>query len=142
MDYYKPYQSLSYFYNTREGNIYLKSSVSVYMRSRESLATQDVLNDGISAVILKFNDIQDVAKSVDYLYVHDTMLRVIEKAKVSYNAADLAGSKNSVLACVTEDLKNKGVSFYSVTAYVYKLDGSVGGQVTNTISQQGEVIIL
>jgi hypothetical protein len=142
MDYYKPYQNLSFIYNTRDGNIYLKSSVNVYLPAKETLASQDASYDGKSMVTLKFKDFSDVANYEDYLYCHDSLILIIEKAKVRYDASNSANTKSSVQKCIQNSLASNYASFYTVTAIAYKIDGTEGGQVTNTITHQGEVIIL
>jgi hypothetical protein len=141
MDYYKPFQNLSYMYSIANNAIYLRSSLNVFLPHKETLTSQDAAEMELK-YFLKFTSISDVTNSEDYLYCHDSLIKIPMKFAVKYDPKALDSVKNSIQKNIEADLINKGISFYSVTTTVHKRDGSVGGQVSNTISQQGEVVIL
>jgi hypothetical protein len=98
--------------------------------------------DKESVFYLKFGSIADPRSLQDFLYCQDFLIKIPVIIPVTYSPKEPEVTKKDILKNVEADLASKKISFYTVTTTVYKRDGSVGGQVTNTISQQGEVVIL
>jgi len=145
MNFYEPFQRLDLAgFNPRENAIYVKSMVNVLIPEKATLLGKDpYLKDGEigSAVIDFFHQLDENATS-QKVFEQVRLVKVLEKV-LSEKELGLSGTR------LTQKLAEKvKIIFegrpveYRVTATVYNANSAVGGQVTTTIAQQGNIAII
>jgi hypothetical protein len=138
MKFYEPFQRLDYAYIRREKDllIYLRSSVNVYLPGGVILSN--------SVTGRNINWILDFYPGINNSIVNPYNFEKNELIFLSKTPLPQATDPRSLENAVRSELKgllgDSGV--FTVTCNVYNEKRSLEGQVTNTISQQGEVIII
>jgi hypothetical protein len=138
MRFYEPFQRLDYAYLRREKDllIYLRSSVNVYLPGGVILSNS-VTGRSINWILDFYPGINN--SIVNPYNFEKNELIFLSKAPLP-QATDPRSLENAVRSELKGILGDIGV--FTVTCNVYNEKRSLEGQVTNTISQQGEVIII
>jgi len=140
MKLYEPFQRLDTFvYFKVENAVYIKSSINVLLPARASLISKEPVYDDKFSAILDYYYTTDNSAFEPYIFDHERLIKFIDKVALPAMNLDDKSLAAAVNNAITEQLE-KAISF-KVTCIVHK-DKAEGGQVTNTISHQGEVIIL
>jgi hypothetical protein len=139
MKYYEPFQRLDHYVYVKADNaVYIRSSVSVLLPAKASLLCKEPVHVSNFAALLNYVYIPDDAAFEPYIFEANKLIRFLEMPVLKFT--DPADIKKAVSQAIVEKLGKTGT--YSVTCIVYNAKNVETGQVTNTISQQGEVIVL
>jgi hypothetical protein len=140
MNYYEPFQRLDcYNYIKQEDALYVKASVSVYLPKGISLMGKMPVKEAVNLWTIEYIATTDQSHTDPYTFVNTVLIKVMDHLGLSSatNAALLKQAvQNVIKAAVTAN------GDFTVNCKVTKADSSLGGQVTNTIANQGEVVIL
>jgi len=138
MEFYKPFQRLPYYvYDQHANNVGIKSSVTVYLAAGESLASQNaVYTASTNSAVKQYNHSRNASQIAPYSYMDDSLIEIISKVGIQYDPMNEQAFKNALRATFA--------SSYIITAIVNDKPGipDTGGQVTNTISQSGDIVII
>lgn len=146
---HKPLQHLYFKYVENESNLYLVSIVDVELRWGEyaRLREPNPLNlpFGVMDLTLHF-DIQPNNTGVGY-YTAQFISQVLIMPDLVYERVpppDTTATKIADLRSQVEKYieKNSALDAYTVVAKVVETNGSTGGQVTTTISDAGQIVII
>jgi hypothetical protein len=141
MKFFEPLQRLDQFvYLKAENAVYVKSTVNVFLPAGYSLLGRDPVYDSVVAATLYNNSIIDNSAVDSYIFEQSRLIRFLDKVPDASPTMDPKTMLAIVQKTINEQLAKAG--FFTVTCVVYNPKGSVGGQVTNTLSSQGEVVIL
>ena len=139
MEYYQPFQCLPHFvYDSKTNKVSIKVAVIVFVQTGESLASRNPVYDPAThSAVQNFDHSRNVTLLAPFNYILlESMIEIISNVNIPYNPADPDGFKLL--------LRGLFASVYTVKSIVSdKPDASAkGGQVTNTISQSGDIVIL
>lgn len=146
---HKPLQHLYFKYVENELNLYLVSIIDVELRWGEYALLREanplIQPFGDMDVTLHF-DIQPNNTGVGY-YIAQFVSQVLIMPDVDYRtvppSADEAEKMADLLTQVGYYIKkNSALDIYTVVAEVVETNGSTGGQVTTTISDSGQIVII
>jgi len=141
MKYYEPFQRLDQFvYVKSEKTVYVKSSISVLLPAGTSLIGKDPVRNNALTATLEYIYSVDNSAVESYIFEMARLIKFMDNVPVSDPKLSLDVLKSTVKDLITKVLGKTG--YFTVTCIVYKEKNDVGGQVTNNISQQGEVVIL
>jgi hypothetical protein len=142
MNYYEPYQRLdNYNYIQKEDALYVKSSVSVLLPKGVTLMGRmpAPAPNSLSSWNLDYYYAPDQSLTEPTIYEHLMLVKVMDNVGLS-KVTNTATLKQSLQNTISAAISHNGD--FTVNCRVYKDGGSLGGQVTSTISTQGEVIII
>lgn len=145
MRFFEPFQRLDlYGFSPRENAVFVKSTVAVLIPEKSTLLGKDpILNDGaIGAATIDFFHQPDENATSQRVFEELRLVKVMENV---LNPKDLGLSGRLLTSALMSAVKEKfsGNPFvFSVTVRVYNQNSSVGGQVTTTIAQQGNIAIV
>jgi len=139
---YLPFQVLVYQYDQTKGITSIKSSLQVYLKAGETIEIQEPLELTPCNYYLELWVIPDPNKAVDYLWEREKLIDISHK--VLYNAAITkpADRYPFVKAEVNSLLNLYHCASFNVTTVVTLQSPGTGGQVSNTISGTGNIVIL
>jgi hypothetical protein len=140
MNYYEPYQRLDakYYYVKADYAIYIMSSVNVYMPRGTTLTGRDTVPVNSYEATLEYFYAIDQSAVEPYIFKYDRKVKFLDFKPSSDTATD-AEIKEAVASAIKRQIEKIGK--FTVNCIVYAKSG-VGGQVTNTIAQTGEVVII
>lgn len=138
MEFYKPLQRLPYYvYDKHANNVSIKSSITVYLNTGESLVSQNTIyNPTTHSAAIQFDHLQDAAQVAPYYYLHDSLIEIIANVGIPYDPLNEAAFKNALRAAFA--------SYYTVKVIVNDKPGipDTGGQASNSISNTAEIGIV
>lgn len=141
MKYYEPFQRLDQFvYVKLEKTLYVKSSISVLLPAGTSLIGKDPIRTNALAATLEYIYSVDNSALDAYIFEQARLIKFMEKVPITDASLSLEALTTTVKDLITKVIGKTG--YFTVTCIVYNEKSDVGGQVTNTISQQGEVVII
>jgi hypothetical protein len=146
MKLFEPFQRLDLAgYNMKDNAIYVKSTLSTLLPEKSTLLGKDpVINRSPlgSATIDYFHQTDDAVTDI-YIFEQIRLVKVLEnvlnKEEMTLTGRELTSRLNGA---VKAKYGGSLVAFYSVTAHVYTDKSAIGGQVTTTIAQSGDVAII
>lgn len=145
MRFYEPFQRLDLAgFNPRENAIYVKSTIAVLIPEKSTLLGKDpTINDGeVGAASIDFYHQLDENATSQNMFEQVRLVKVLENV-LSEKELGLSGAKlTQRLAEKVKWIFDGRPMEYKVTARVYNANSVVGGQVTTTIAQQGNIAIV
>jgi hypothetical protein len=144
MQYYEPFQNLSYVYLKATNSLFIGSSLQVLVDKLEGMGSYSDFPAGTNKAKITLMVQRDYLQDSPNVIMQQVLNKIMESVPaIPYDAVKEPDYfKESLRKVVEADLKNKKAAFFTVTANVYKLDGTPGGTVTNTISTQGGIEII
>ena len=137
---YKPLQKLKLVYNQNRKLVKTVSNIN-FLTDKDKKLTRVVTGPPQSAGLADYLIEYYVRDDVDSPE-GNTFKDLVEFNILSnWTPETSAGIKEQVAKAVKADLMKKQVLFYRVTTVVYLEDGSTGGKVTTTISDNGDIVI-
>jgi hypothetical protein len=141
MKYFEPFQRLDqYVYLKSENAVYVKSSVNVQLPNGSTLIGKDPVYNSSIVATLEYLFSVDNSAPEPYIFEQVRLIKFFDNVPLVSASMDTATLTKTVRDAITQKLGSNG--FYTVTCIVYNNKNAVGGQVTNTISNQGDVAIL
>jgi hypothetical protein len=141
MKYYEPFQRLdNYVYIKSENALYIKSSVNVQLPSGSSLIGKDPFYENSMAATLEYLYSVDNSAPEPYIFEQVRLIKFLENFAFSAVNTDNATLTRLVRNEIVTKLGPTGI--FTVKCTVYNPKNIVGGQVTNTISNDAEVAII
>lgn len=145
MKFYEPFQHLNLAgYSPRENAIYVDSTIAVLIPEKSTLLGKDpTINDGETgaASIDFYHQFNENATS-QQIFEQVRRIKVMENV-LSPKELTLTGTKLiSMLMKVVKSRFGNQTIVFSVTVRVYDQNSAIGGQVTTTIAQQGNIAIV
>jgi hypothetical protein len=142
MEFYQPFQNLSYVYLTSSKALFIGSNLQVFVDAREGIGNYADFPDGSGSARISLLVNRDLLQDTPNVIMQQVLMKITDTPTIPFNPADLATFKEAVKKVIDADMKIRGISFYTVTAAVTRIDGSPGGQVTNTINKDGGIEII
>lgn len=135
MDAYKPYQSLTFVYNTNDQKIYIESDTLVLLNDKNG---EDLSASDPSGVKPSFSRSLMIVEGA----APENPVSSKKRTEIITNVVTPAGEDDEMYARekIVEDLYNLRASYYSMKATVIKLDGKKE-PTTSVIYQNGNIII-
>ncbi len=142
MKYFEPFQRLDHYtYITAENAVYIKSSVSVFLPAGYTVVGRDPNYSSVAEATLNYITAVDNSAVDSYILEQDRLVKFMEKVPEASASMD----PRTLTAIVQEAIKvrlSKSQDAFTMHCIIYNTKGAVGGQVTNTISSQAEVVVL
>lgn len=143
MRFYEPFQRLDLAgYNKTENAIYVKSTATVFLPEKANLLGKDpVLGSIPGSASIEYYYQYNEAALIAYNFEQVRLIKVLDNV---LNEKDMALSGKELTSSLNNAVKAKLGRFvvYSVACRVINDKSAVGGQVTTTISQTGDVAII
>lgn len=139
MNYYEPYQHLKFVYYKRDSKIYILSSINVFMPNKTSLTGREAVRVSSIEATLNYDYTEDDSQILPYTFKYERRIDFMTYRMPSSSISDTA-LKDELKAAIKTQLAKIGK--YTVHSVVYNAKGVVGGQATNTISHEDEVVII
>ena len=139
MKFYEPFQRLSFVYFKGDANLYVKSSVSVLLPARVSLVGRDtIFNSSFEATLRFYYTINETIRE-QYTFEQERSIQFLSSKELA-----MASESKEVDAIISKMITDQlgTYRFCKVTCEIYNESGVKSGQATNTIAQDGEVIII
>ena len=138
-----PTQRLDFLYVRNENVIYLRASITIELNGNESIPTNNVVVDASNAPdfvvnlnILENNTDQDGR----YEYPLTVLIPTNVNEDVDITSDDTDRATDEVKNYISNELTSYGATVYSVNTRAM-IAGVMDGEVTNTISEDGEIEI-
>ena len=140
MNYYEPYQRLDdkLYYIKADYAVYIMSAVNVYMPRGTNLTGADTIPVSPYEATLKYFYTIDQSAIEPHIFKYERKVKFLD-FKPSNDTASDESIKEEVISAVKRQFEKIGK--FTVNCIVYT-KGDIGGQVTNTIAQTGEVVIV
>jgi len=139
---YLPHQVLVYQYDQTKGITSIKSSLQVYLKAGETIEIQEPLQLTPCNFYLELWVIPDKNHAVDYLWESEKLIGISNKVLYNPATTQQADRYPFVRAEVNNLLNLYHSTFFNVTTVVTLQSPGTGGQVSNTISGSGSIVIL
>lgn len=145
---YKPVQDLHFEYNENSYDLFIIAENKVEILLGEILQLVEVLPvtlpSGVFDTTLHIDVIRNSNQSGYYTAEKEIPILVDDKMEYQGPHGNLAEKIEDIRSQIEEKLSvlPPESRFYSITAIVYKADGSKGGEVTSTIAQNGTIKII
>jgi len=144
MKFFEPFQHLDLAgYSPRDNAIYVTSTIAVLIPEKSTLLGKDpTINDGETgaASIDFYHQLNENATS-QQIFEQVRRIKVMENV-LSPKELTLSGVKLISVLMTAVKSRFGGQIIFSVTARVYNQNSAIGGQVTTTIAQQGNIPIV
>ena len=143
MKFYEPFQRLDLAgYNKTENAVYVKSTVTAYLPAKATLLGKDpILGSTPGTASIDYYYQLNESALVEYTFEQVRLIKVLDRVlndrEIKLSGKELTTSLNNA---VKAKLGSLGV--YSVACKVINDSSAVGGQVTTTIAQTGNVTII
>ena len=131
---YKPRQNFSYYYQSNERKLFIKSRLTVQVNDRETLKRVNNPTLDTEATISFEVDNTDRPSTGSYL---STVL-ILLKDGINVTRKDI---KDQLKRIINDDMRQKGITFYTIHTKVTKPNTIEVGQNTTTISSNGTIEI-
>lgn len=145
---YKPVQDLHFEYNENSYDLFIIAENKVEILLGEILQLVEVLPvtlpSGVFDTTLHIDVIRNSNQSGYYTAEKEIPILVDDKMEYQGPHGNLAEKIEDIRSQIEAKLSvlPPESRFYSITAIVYKADGSKGGEVTSTIAQNGTIKII
>jgi hypothetical protein len=145
---YYPFQNLLFKYVEKDQELYIISKNKVEIQWGEILYIQEnmpiELPVGNYETTLHFDAIRNKVDNGYYTVDKETPILIGRKIVYRSSPKSLAGKIQDIRDQIEAELSvlPPASQFYSIEAIVYKADGSSGGQVTTTISHDGQIEVI
>ena len=140
---HKPTQRLDFFYDRNPNVIYLRASITIELNYSEYIPTTSVvIVDNKAPDFVIELDIMENNTDQDgwYEYPLTVLIPTNVNQDVYVPSGDTDAALNTLKEYIASELKACGTSQYSVKTKAIKA-GNMDGEVTNTISEDGEMEI-
>lgn len=145
---YKPLQNLHFEYDENSHDLFIITEIKVEILFGEILQLVEthpvILPSGVFDTTLHLDVIRNSTQSGYYTAEKD--IQVLIDDKMDYQGPH--GNLEEKIEDIRHQIELKlsilppESRFYSITAVVYKADGSKGGEVTSTLTHEGAIKIL
>ena len=139
MEYYKPVipSAIRFVYDKVKKNVSIQPYITVSLNAGEKLSVlSESYTDATKTILKEFKYAADASLVNPYVYVDHSAVEIIKNVTIPYNQSNEDDFKNKLRATFAAEYIVK-------TVVKPKPDGSAsGGQVTNTISNSGEIVII
>lgn len=139
MNYYEPYQHLKFVYSRRDYQIYVLSSINVYMPKETALTGREAVPESSVEATLEYDFTVDNSQILPYTFKYERRIDFLSYKMSSSTISDTA-LRDELKSAIQTQLGKIGK--FTVNCVVYNSKGAVGGQATNTISHEDEVVII
>lgn len=141
MKYFEPFQRLDqYVYLKAENAVYVKSSVNVQLPIGSTLIGKDPFYNSSIAATMEYLFSVDNSEPDPYIFEQVRLIKFFDNVPLVSASMDTVTLTKTVRDAIIQKLGNS--TSYTVTCIVYNNKNAIGGQVTNTISNQGDIAIL
>jgi hypothetical protein len=139
MEYYKPLipPAIRFVYDKVKKNVSIQPYINVPLNAGETLAlVSEAYTDATKTIMKEFRHADDASLVSPYVYVDHAAVEIIRNVTIPYDERYVEDFKKKLRATFAAEYIVK-------TVLNPKPDGSAaGGQVTNTITNSGEIVII
>ena len=138
MEFYKPLQYLKLVYDRNRQVIKLVSNINVLVGQFKALIRKKAEPSGLTDYLIEYFVTDDESREERYTDKDVVEFDIIPKWVPDNSETDLI---DQVANAIKIDLGEKKASFYRVTVEIYLKNEVLGGKVTTTISNDGDIVI-
>ena len=137
---YKPLQKLKLVYNQNGQVVKIVSNINILVKEYKKLTrvlTEPPQSAGLADYLIEYYVKDDVTSLERYTFKDLVEFDIL----LNWSPENSLPIEKQIEEAIKADLIKKNVPFYRVKTVVYLEDGSTGGKVTSTISNDGDIVI-
>ena len=148
MELHKPLQYLKFVYNKSRQSVKLVSNINVLVDKNKTLTRKNAVPVRTADYLIEYFVKHDDSGLERNTFKDLVEFDILPKWSHEYTKTEIEDKElenkeitDQVASAIKNDLSINKARFYMVTVVVYLEDGSTGGKVTTTISENGDIVI-